>query len=680
MVLKKGIFLLVLMFCFSIFLPFGTKVQAQNAVSGERIAGVDRYKTSIEISKFGWQGTSDTVIIATGEDFPDALSAAPLASKYKAPILLTYGNTLKPEFLTELSRLKVTNVFIIGGTGVVPKSIEDQLTLKGIKCTRLSGNDRYETSAAVAKMLDPTGKAAITTGLNFPDALSIAPWAASNGVPILLTEPDELPKFISDYLKEKGISSTYVIGGTGAVNNQVMSKLPKPQRIEGKDRYATNLAILKMFGSEFDLSRVFLATGSNFPDALSGSALAAVTKSPIVLTDADPLPDTRAYMDSKNNLMKEAYFIGGEGVLSEPAIVNVMPPLVSKIEVTIPANIIGMNKQLKVMTNITMIPADAPKPDFGYIVSNSSLLKIDTDGTITGLVPGNTKVTVVAGGKYSSVDVKVILDKQIVLDPGHGGSSTGAIPTAIDGTKLVQYKESLLNMQVVEKIKNKLIAIGASVVLTRDGDTTVSLEDRANIAKNLKADLFLSIHHDSVTNPSSTGTSAFYSTYKPSVDTQDVYTLAYGASPVYGVNGSKLGNLEEGKEYKYVKEENDEIYIIFNGSIGKTTVNYVRVYDKTPSIVSQKSSVLSSLINQGIVSLGLPTHGVIDNNLAVNRLTNCVSVLVEMGFISNPYEFEKIRQDSFQERAADKIVQAIMDFYKDDKPASGGNGSIPATP
>lgn len=680
MVVKKSIILLTLFFCFFILFPYGIRVQAQTAVSGERIAGTDRYLTSIEISKFGWQGTCETAIIATGENFPDALSAAPLARKYNAPILLTYADTLKPELYSEINRLKVSKVFIIGGIGVVSKPIEDQLTSKGIKCTRLAGEDRYGTSAAVAKMLDPNNRAIVTTGENFPDALSIAPYAASNGIPILLTDPNELPDKIAECIKERGVSSTYVIGGIGAVSKQVMASLPKPERIEGEDRYATNLAILKMFDSQFDFSKIYLATGNNFPDALSGSALASLTKSPIVLTDANPLPKTREYMDLNSSKLKEAYVIGGDGVIEDSAIINVIPPLVSKIEMTVPANVLGMNKQLKSIVNITMMPTSAPKPEVKYISSDSNIIKIDSDGTITGLSPGNAKITVVAGSKYSNVDIKVILDKVIVLDPGHGGASTGAIPTSIDGKKLEQYKESYLNMQIVQKIKAKFAAIGTSAVLTRDGDSFVSLEDRANIANNLKADLFLSIHHDSVANPSSTGTSAFYSSYKPGIDVQDVYAVADGSSTVYSTNGAILGSLENGCEYKYVKEEGGYVYIMFNGTIGRTTLDYVVIYDKTPSIATQKSAALANIINQGIVNLGLPTHGVRDNNLAVNKLTNGVSVLVEVGFISNPREFEMIRQDTFQEKLADMLVKTVVDFYKNDKPAAEGDVSIPATP
>ena len=81
------------------------------------------------------------------------MSAAPLAKKYEAPILLTGKDILNPYTSVELNRLNVKNVFIIGGKGVVSQSIEDSLKARGIKVTRIGGADRYETGVQVAQKL-----------------------------------------------------------------------------------------------------------------------------------------------------------------------------------------------------------------------------------------------------------------------------------------------------------------------------------------------------------------------------------------------------------------------------------------------------------------------------------------------------------------------------------------------
>lgn len=101
----------------------------------DRIWGKDRYETSVNISKAGWT-TSKYVVLATALDFPDALCAAPLAKKYDAPILLIDKNNLSDNVKSELSRLGVTQAFIIGGTGVIASQIENELAAMNIASTR----------------------------------------------------------------------------------------------------------------------------------------------------------------------------------------------------------------------------------------------------------------------------------------------------------------------------------------------------------------------------------------------------------------------------------------------------------------------------------------------------------------------------------------------------------------
>jgi len=618
MVRKKGISLLLIIFFTASFLINYT-AYAQDSVSGERIAGMDRYQTCINISKAGWpvSSPSGVAVIATGKDFPDALSAAPLAKKYNAPILLVGSDTLDPALSSELTRLIVKKVYIVGGTGVVSQEIENKLGDMGIETVRLFGQDRYETSAAVANEIGTSSKIVVATGEDFPDALSIAPWAASNGAPILLTQPDNLPPVIEEYIKKNSISNSYVIGGTGVVSENVMSMLPNPQRISGQDRFATNAAVLYKFNNEFDLSKIYIATGHDFPDALSGSALAALTKSPIILSNDGPLPTTKSYVDSNISRVNEVYILGGEGVVSNSAVEGIIPPVVSKVEISLPEPSVAMNSQIKVTANITMIPSNAPKPAATFTVSDPEIATVSPDGTITGLKVGNTRITASVGDKSSSINLLVKMDRLIVIDPGHGGTSIGAVPRGEDGSQLLDYREAVLNMQIAQIMKQKLEDLGARVVLTRNSDVNISLEDRAKIANDLNADWFISIHHNSATNRSATGTSVYYSSYKP---------------------GIKDGRI---------------------------------------TAVVQDSKEIATRIINAIMSLGLNKHGigVYENDFAVNRLTNMPSVLVEVGFISNITEFRKISQYSFQVQVAEKITQALKEFYE-----SGSQSYINLTP
>lgn len=663
MAIKKHTLLLCILFFIVVTFAISKTAKAENIITGKRLEGFDRYYTNIAISKLGWTGISKVAVIATGEDFPDALSAAPLAGKYKAPILLTYGSSLSASLKSELKRLEVEKVYIVGGTGVVPKGISDQITSMGISCVRLAGSDRYETSAAVAREIGSSDTAVIATGENYPDALSIAPWAASKGIPVLLTEQNKLSPSTSEYIQNSSTSKIYIIGGTGVVSSSVAAKLPKDTvRINGNDRFATNTAVINTFKSDFDLGSLYLATGNNFPDALSGSALASLTCSPIVLTDTGLLPDTKKLIDSNVDKLNQVFFLGGDGVLSSKAISSILPPVVTGLEIDIPSTIVGLGKTMKASVNVTTIPEDAPKPVIVPAVDNTGIAGIDTDGVITGAAEGNVNVTASIGMLSASQSITVRDGKLIVLDPGHGGWSSGAVPVSTNGTKLTDSRESVLNLQITEKLRDKLESLGYKVVLTREGDTYKSLEDRAQISNNLNPDLFISIHHDSF-SWSSTGTSSYYSNYKPGIDTSGVYVQAGGSGAVYDENGIKIGNMVKGRTYAYAGEDDGTIFIKFNGYLGSVSINDVMVYDNTPSIVSQKSRELAGMINSGISDLGLPKKGAFDKNLAVTRWTNSVSVLVEVGFLSNPYEFQIISQDSFQDKIADKITQAVQDYF-----------------
>lgn len=687
MVKRKGsLFTLILVFlaiCFSV----SSKVYAESAVSGERISGDDRYQTSINISRAGWpvSSTSGVAVIATGKDFPDALSAAPLAKKYDAPILLAGSNVLDQPLRNELTRLMIKKVYIVGGPGVVSVDIENKLVDMGIECIRLYGNDRYETSAAVANEIGEVSQVVLATGLNFPDALSIAPWAASSGVPILLTEPDKLPRSIDDYMGRCNIDNSYVIGGTGVVSEAVLSGLKNPKRLSGQDRFGTNVAVLNEFSSQFDFNKMYIATGNNFPDALSGSALAALTKSPIILTGTGLLPETKAYIDSNISRINEVYILGGEGVVSNSAVEGVIPPIVTNVEIILSAPSTAMNKEVRASANITMIPSNAPKPPVIFTVADSEIAKINAEGIITGLKVGNTRITASVGDKSSSTNLFVKLDKLIVIDPGHGGSSIGAVPTGPDGvTKLIDYREAVLNIQISQKLKRKLEEYGVRVVLTREGDTDVSLETRAKIANDLDADLFISIHHNSATNKLATGTSTYYSSYKPEAQKGTISVYAPGSGPVYDMNGQPLGNVTAGSKYDYLNTIADGsggywVVFNFNGSTAKVNAkaDYITVKDFTLNTVVRQSGDIAVRIKDSLVSLGLEDRKANLNDFAVNRLTAMASVLVEVGFISNYQEFSRISQDSFQEQVAERIAKSVVQFYESiETPLQG----VPATP
>ncbi|MCM8711276.1 cell wall-binding repeat-containing protein [Clostridium sp. SYSU_GA19001] len=306
-------FICVALSTLSISLLFTYNVSA--ATLTQRLGGLNRYETAVKVSSYGWQ-TSEYAVLATGQDFPDALCAAPLAKKYNAPILLVGKDSLDSAVENELKRLQVKNVFLIGGQGVISVNVENKLKSMNIGVTRLGGKDRYETSILIAEQLSSTGKAVITTGGDFADALSISPIAASEGMPILLSEKNVLPNGVKEYLNKINVTKTYLIGGTGVIGASVESSVPAPERLAGNNRYETNYSVINKFKDVLNFNSIFVATGKNFPDALAGSALAGKGFSPLVLVDGGIIQSTSDLIKAKLPDKNSVIALGGEAVVA----------------------------------------------------------------------------------------------------------------------------------------------------------------------------------------------------------------------------------------------------------------------------------------------------------------------------------------------------------------------------
>lgn len=200
-----------------------------------RLGGADRYATNQIINQHNFLA-SNTVLLATGKNFADALTAGPIANR-GFPLILTQGVTLGAGETAQLSNFSPTKVIIAGGTGVVSQAIQDSLTSSGYTVVRLAGLDRTLTAAAVAtyattSLAFNTTKAYVTTGNNFADALAAGPVAGvANNVIMPTNSATSLGAGIPLYFGTKtvgvvspaNISVLHALGLTGAVSNAVMS-------------------------------------------------------------------------------------------------------------------------------------------------------------------------------------------------------------------------------------------------------------------------------------------------------------------------------------------------------------------------------------------------------------------------------------------------------------------------
>ncbi|UZQ51478.1 cell wall-binding repeat-containing protein [Clostridium kluyveri] len=286
-----------------------------------RLGGSNRYETSVKISQNGWTN-ADSAVLVSGEAFADALSAAPFSKQINAPILLTSNDSLDKNTAAELSRLKVKKAYIIGGTGVVSSPVENSIKTMGINTERISGSDRYATSLAVAKQISSPGQVFIASGNGFADGISISSYAALSGSPILLTDGSQLSDDALQYIKDNK-STPYIIGGTGVINDSIVKNL-EAERISGPDRYATNLAVLNKFNDKYNLSNIYLASGSEFADALCGSASAGKENAPVVLLNTNNYSAIKNYVKSKTANTNRIDILGGEGVVSQDIVNQIL--------------------------------------------------------------------------------------------------------------------------------------------------------------------------------------------------------------------------------------------------------------------------------------------------------------------------------------------------------------------
>lgn len=332
--MSKILALVIILICCFIDVACATtsSLSSQQTMGPTRLSGQTRYETAKVISEYYNQGEIQNVILCAGNVFADGLSASVLAHQKNAPILSvdsTVGGS-QDAFNYITQHLNPTGtIYIIGGTGAIGSEFETKLNNLGFQnIVRLSGNDRYGTSYRLARSLNNSlvSSVVISSGESYPDALSIASFAANKSWPILLTHKNALPEEIKGYLGEKKPSKVYITGGSGVISDNVESEikgllpLASVQRLAGQDRFDTNTVIAQTFNPA--PSTIYLATGQGFADSLAGSAIAAKNGNPIILMNSnlDNIPrSTLNYLSNINKTGKRPSLIvlGGISAISE---------------------------------------------------------------------------------------------------------------------------------------------------------------------------------------------------------------------------------------------------------------------------------------------------------------------------------------------------------------------------
>lgn len=297
----------------------------------DRYFGSDRYQTAVAISRAHYQSADsglagglavpDTIYIASGEGFADALAASAAAAKAKAPLLLTRNKSLPAEVEDEIWRLYPKRIFVVGGPASVSESVFQKIKSMIPSTVRLTGADRYVVSrATIASSFTSANKVYIATGLNFPDAVSASAVAAKQGLPMLLVSGNAstLNQESISLLKRLGVKSTVLVGGSAVVSSGIFNTLNRnglgPVRVGGINRYEVNIALTKPFLA--DTKRTYLTTGSTFADALSISATAGQGNAAVLLVPTTCTPAATVAALEASPGRRAASHIGGPAVVA----------------------------------------------------------------------------------------------------------------------------------------------------------------------------------------------------------------------------------------------------------------------------------------------------------------------------------------------------------------------------
>lgn len=569
----------------SLLITSATIVQASSDtevsnITVRRLSGTDRYSTSIAISKEGWTN-SDYAILTSGENYPDALSAAPLAKKYNCPIILTSKYSLSDNIISELKRLSVKEVFVLGGTGVLSTNIDSQLSSINIKVTRVAGSDRYETSSKIAENLGTHDEVFIASGEDFADALSAAPIASIKNIPILLSSKDNLSKSTANFINGKSIYKSYVVGDTNSLSQNILNSLANfnGERIDGADKYDRNINVINKFKDQINFNTIFIASGNDFPDSLSGCALASKTNSPVILVNNNTIDKVKNLIKDKD--IKNIVILGGEGAVLNSVkdelfktIAHVdTAPSTSKIVTVSSSKELAQN--IAPNTKIILKSGDynllEPKVlDNKYIeykqVFDGYELVIKDVNNLTIAADQGAKVNLLIDPRYAYV-MSFTNSNNINISgivAGHypnKGSCTGGVfkfenckDIQIDNSDLFGCGTEGLTLDNVDKLQftNSTIRDCSYGIMTMNNSTKISFEN-STFKNNQEFDLINVMHSDATFKKCTITNNKILSDYSSNLFNLDIYSKVSVSDSTIENNGAKkLTNEKDNTTFKNV--------------------------------------------------------------------------------------------------------------------------------
>lgn len=307
------------------------KQDEPGTASVNRLGGADRYATMALVSKaaFPDDGSCPTVVVARGDNFPDALAAASLAGATGGQVLLTETSSLTAETRSEIERLGAMKAYVIGDEWSVSKRTFSEIEAITGDAVRLGGADRLETAVRIYEAGEGGwgSTAIVATGKKAADSLSISTVAYALKAPVFLADDSgALPQAALDAIKGGGFTNAIVLGDGWSVSEEafeaVKSLVGSVERIGGADRYITSQRIAEWaLDHGFACRNVAITAGRDgkYADALVASAFGGKNLSPLLLVDEGDGADVciSKVLASRASEIENAYVLGDEWTVSE---------------------------------------------------------------------------------------------------------------------------------------------------------------------------------------------------------------------------------------------------------------------------------------------------------------------------------------------------------------------------
>ncbi len=631
----------------------------------ERIGGANRYETSILLAR---KISSDSLILANGDDFPDALSAAAYAGIQQIPIVLT-SRILPASVSNYYQDTRPRHLIVIGGESVVPS--QELTKNKLIVETRLGGRDRYETNAKVISFMEDSCKSNdlfLASGITFPDAVAGTVLASKMDAPLLLTEKEDIPSAVYGLLREHMVIEPPAVSMSSTASSE----------------------------SSAQQGKITADGGLNLRETPSASGR-------IILT----VPEgTLVNLSTKQDQWYKTTYQGQTGWISADYVTAIAESKPKQGKITAAG---GLNlRETPALTGniLTMIPTDT----LIYLAAEQDQWYKTTYQGQTGWVYADYVSVISADKSISATAVDLSLNGTVYILGGPGVISTNA-QNIIEGKASSGYTANLKAFPALPAGSKTTETPSRGTISTDDTSTKTPVPDSSSAAtdpgsadpaadsaddadstaydpaKEVLLDPFLGIPAQALAgktviidpghggrDPGAIGPA---NTYEKSnnlaialaldeilkqAGAEVVLTRSTDVSPA--TTYSEANDLEARVNLANSYEA-DLFVSIHNDAALNPLVQGTSVYVSDGNLKPGESLQLAKSIQSALTS-ALQTNnlGVKKANFYVIKYTEMPAVLVEAAFLSNPYEEARLQNPVFRKNVAAAIYRGIYNYYK----------------